>query len=186
MPRPLALAVLPLALLAAALGGCTQPTRLPPPEPSAAVEPLFASDEEALAAATAAYEEYLAVSNAILQDGGREPERLLELVSAEVFETELEGFELFLQNDWRATGSTELEAIALQQVFDSGSGAVELVAYVCTDVSSNGVVDAEGVSQVSPDRPVIVAHEVLFVFSDSRTAVIQEKVQWDPSVACIS
>lgn len=186
MPRPLALALVPLLLLAAALTGCTQPTRLPPPEPSAAGEPLFASDEEALAAATAAYEEYLAVSNAILQDGGRDPERLLDLVSEEVFETELEGFRLFQQNDWRATGATKLQTVTLQQVIDGSDGLAEVVAYVCTDVSSNDVVDAGGVSQVLPDRPSIVAHEVLFVFGDSESGVIEEKIQWDPISICAS
>ncbi len=35
--------------------------------------PVFASEEEALAAAIEAYEAYLAVSDAILPDGGRGP-----------------------------------------------------------------------------------------------------------------
>jgi len=87
MPRRLTLAVAPL-LLALALAGCTESTRLPPPEPPAAGEPLFASDEEALAAATAAYEEYLEVSNAVFREPPRNLAPLAEFVTERFLENE--------------------------------------------------------------------------------------------------
>ena len=64
-----------VAIGALLLSGCLpqQPTATPPPEATAA--PIFASDEEALAAATAAYAAYLAMSDQILKDGGKDPDR---------------------------------------------------------------------------------------------------------------
>lgn len=183
MPRRLTLAVAPL-LLALALVGCTESTRLPPPEPPAAGEPLFASDEEALAAATAAYEEYLEVSNAVLRDGGANPERLSDYLAPEVFKSELEGFNLFLENGWRATGSTTLSSIAVQQVINGPGDQAEVVVYVCTDVGGNDVIDEGGVSQVDPNRPTIVAHEVVLLFTSISEVVLEEKTLWDPLVAC--
>jgi hypothetical protein len=82
--RPL-LVALSLTLLAASLGACTWPASIPPPPPPATEAPLFATDEEALEAATAAYAEFLAVSGQILREGGSDPERLKPLVSDEVY-----------------------------------------------------------------------------------------------------
>ena len=53
-------------VLALALSGCAgAPTPTPTPPSSASAAPIFASDEEALAAAEAAYERYRATSVAI-------------------------------------------------------------------------------------------------------------------------
>ena len=60
-----------LALAACSTGG----TPLPP-APSPSVTPVFASDEEALAAAKDAYTAYLKVSDQILVDGGANPDRI--------------------------------------------------------------------------------------------------------------
>jgi hypothetical protein len=186
MPRRPALVVAPLTLLVlltATLAGCAEPTRLPPPEPSAAA-PLFASDEEALAAATAAYEEYLAVSNAVLQDGGLDPARIEQFVSREVYESELVGFELLSSNGWFATGSNVLLRATLQQVVANADGTTDAIVYVCTSVEGNDVIDGDGRSQVDPNRPDFLAHEVVIRFSDLSEVVIEKKTQWDPALVC--
>ncbi|HEU4807654.1 MAG TPA: hypothetical protein VFT01_05275, partial [Homoserinimonas sp.] len=88
---------LPLAALSIAvamlLSGCVpqDPEVVPPPEPS--TEPVFASDEEALAAATDVYKAYLAMSDLIAQEGGREPERLEPYVSVDLLKEEEQAFE---------------------------------------------------------------------------------------------
>ena len=66
--------LLPLAVLGAALlAGClpTDPPVTPPP--TSDLEPVFASDEEALAAAEEAYGAYLAAADEILSSGGADP-----------------------------------------------------------------------------------------------------------------
>ena len=184
MPRRLRLAVAPLVLLIAALTACAEPTRLPPPEEPAARAPLFASDEEALAAATEAYEEYLAVSNAILRDGGREPERLMGLVSSRVFDVENEGYALLRDNGWRATGSIVLVQATLQQAINNDDGSADTITYVCTSVAEADIVDSSGVPQTDPSRQTLLAHEVVIRFSDLEAFTIEEKSQWDSQSAC--
>ena len=65
-----------VGLLALVLAGCAPdvPAIQVPPTPT--VTPLFASDEEALAAAEEAYAAYLAMSDEITSDGGERPERI--------------------------------------------------------------------------------------------------------------
>jgi hypothetical protein len=46
---------LPLLLITLVLAGCTQPDPMPTPPPTPSASPVFASDEEALAAAEEAY-----------------------------------------------------------------------------------------------------------------------------------
>ncbi|MDQ1582169.1 MAG: hypothetical protein QOF36_223, partial [Microbacteriaceae bacterium] len=56
-------------LIVITLAGCAT-SASPMPTPSAVHSPLFASDEEALKAATDAYAAYLAMSDTIAQEGG--------------------------------------------------------------------------------------------------------------------
>ena len=58
-------------VLSVGLAGCTQPTEQPGPSttPSPSASSFFADEDEALAAATAAYTEYLKVSDAVAIDG---------------------------------------------------------------------------------------------------------------------
>jgi hypothetical protein len=184
MIRRLALVALPLALLAGALSACTESTRIPPAEPTAEVAPLFATDEEALEAATAAYEEFLRVSSQILQDGGADPDRLRPLVSDEVYASEAEGFAALSQNDWKLTGSTELTGMLLQQHMQGPPGSAQVIAYACVTVAGTDVVDSMGVSQVEPDRVTDLQFEVVFASTDESSLLIERKTLWDEEVTC--
>ena len=184
MSRRHPLAVVPLVVLVAALVGCSGATRIPPPEPSSAVEPLFASDEEALEAATQAYEEFLRVSGQILRDGGKNPERLRPLVSEDVYESEAEGFALLEENGWRSVGESALIGTELQQHINGPAGIAEVVAYVCVSVDGNDIVNSEGVSQVSADRATEVSFEIVFASMPSGILLIDRKTTWAETAAC--
>jgi len=62
--------------LVAGLTACTETARIPDAEPSPTATPLFASDEEALAAAVAAYEEFLTVLDGLLQGSNQDASEL--------------------------------------------------------------------------------------------------------------
>ncbi len=68
MRAPTSIALVALAVLL--LSGCLPPQTTVTPTPEATAAPVFASDEEALAAATAAYAAYLAMSDQIFAEGG--------------------------------------------------------------------------------------------------------------------
>jgi len=166
------------------LTACAESTRIPEAEPSPSVAPLFASDQEALAAATAAYEEFLRVSGEILRDGGAEPERLKPLVSDDVYSNEAEGFATLVANNWRATGHSKLIGSVLQQHTPGNVDQFEVVTYACVDVTDTDVVDEDGVSQIALNRQVLLAFEVVFSAVSRSELVIERKTLWDSEAAC--
>lgn len=184
MPRPLALALVPPMLLAAALGGCTPSTRLPPPEPSAAGEPLFASDEEALAAATAAYDEYLAVSNAVTGDPSVDLAELSPLTTSEYFLEVSEAVSALRRDGLRTVGSTRIQDVTLQQWVQGLEGA-EVAIYVCLDVSGALLVDPEGRDVTPADRSELVPLEVTLVAESSASELlIARSDSWPQGDVC--
>jgi hypothetical protein len=180
-----AAAVLAAATLGAGLTACADTTRIPPaPNDTGAAEPLFASDEEALAAAVEAYEEFLAVSAAILQDGGEDPERLRPVVSDEVYESELIGFRDISEQGLRAVGGTTLIGARLQQRIAEQDPLRELVvSYICVSREGSDVVDDEGQSIVNPDAPTELSFEVETEHSAERS-IVTSKVYWGDVSVC--
>ncbi|QNO38421.1 hypothetical protein H4J02_05275 [Protaetiibacter sp. SSC-01] len=170
--------VAPAMLAALLLSGCvpSDPTPTPPPTPDAT--PVFASEEEALAAAEEAYGKYLETVAVVMADGGAKPERLRPLLTEELFEQESAGYEEFASNGWRGVGSTTF-TMQLQRA-DLAAGGV--VAYVCDDRSGLDIVDAEGRSVVLGDRPDLAASVVEFVWHDS--LVLSSQEAWDGGGVC--
>ena len=187
MTRRLALAVVPLVLLVAPLAACAESARIPPPEPSATVEPLFASDEEALAAATEAYEEYLAVSNAASANPTETPSTLKDLVSDDYLDELQKSLRNLADQGLRTMGQSQISAAALQQYVELDSTAL-VVLYVCLDVSRVQVIDAQGQNLTPADRDPTVDLEVTFVgVKDGTEAIIVDGSEvWAEGSVCES
>jgi hypothetical protein len=145
------------------LSGCVEARPVAAGSPSPIASPIFASEEEALAAATEAYAAYVRVSDEVFADGGLNPERM-ELVATGIqLATDLAGFRKALLTAVRSTGGTTFQPLQLQK-YDENSdhGHSIVVAYLCEDVSMVDVVDSQGVSIVSAARPNVVSYEVRF------------------------
>lgn len=166
----------PPLLAALLLAGCTPSDPMPTPPPTSDAAPVFATDEEALAAAEEAYGKYLATVDAILADGGQNPERLEPLVAPAIYSSELEGYKDLASRGLRGVG--ESSATLQIQRYDASS----LVAYVCEDISSTDVVDSSGTSVVKSGRPTLLPYEVTFDLADSLR--ILEKQRWDGGGVC--
>lgn len=151
-PRRRAVAGLAAAGLAALLlGGCTSaPAQPPSPTPTAsAAEPIFASDEEALAAAVAAYERFEVVSGDIAADGGDNSGRIEE-VATERYSPQLrEEFDQYRVNGLRIEGSSTVDSFRLAEHSQS-AGSAEVSIYLCRDVSGVRVLDSAG-ADVTPE-----------------------------------
>jgi hypothetical protein len=118
------------------------------PSSSSAI-PQFASDEDALNAATAAYARYQA-----------EIDRSLSVMDDSALSTVAEGAALtaargyvvdFRERGVRQTGETSIDTTSLvsgAQGLLGGEDAVQI--YVCVDVTEVGIVDASGQSQLGP------------------------------------
>ena len=134
------------------LGGCAPDAPAPKPTASPSATPLFATDEEALAAAEEAYAAYQAMSDAILVDGGEDPERLLNVATEAVYKTQLEGYKSAASKGWVSTGGTTIDTVSLVR-YDPLSITETVTVYACIDVSDVDVVDRAGNSVVSESRP---------------------------------
>ena len=141
----IALALLIVPVLA--LSGCTPtpPPAVTAPKPSST--PLFATEDEALKAATEAYAAYLKVSDQIASDGGLHPERIEPYVTPSQMKNETRGFALYSQQGRRAQGATSFSGARIQQ-FDSQSVDI----YACVDFSGTQLLDSSGVDITPTDR----------------------------------
>lgn len=189
MPRrPLTLraaAALAAVALGASLAACADTTRIPPaPTDTDAVEPLFASDEEALAAAVEVYEEFLSATASILEDGGANPERLRPLVSEEIYQSELVGFRDVEDRGLRVIGVTTLTGARLQQRIVAQDQSAELViSYICVSREGSDVLDGDGQSVVNPEAPTRLSFEVETTHT-AEGGIVTEKVFWGDTSVC--
>jgi len=179
---PVLVAVLAIAVLC----GCTQkdPVVIPEPEPSSA--PIFESDEEALAAAEVAYGEYLKVSDAILKDGGRDPDRIRAVASENQAQAEIEGSQETMDEGKRGIGRSAFDRMSLQQYApDSPEGKSIVTAYACLDLSGTDILDATGRSVLASDRPDVVPVELTFDADvQKRTLIVSSLGVWSGDNFC--
>lgn len=170
-----------------ALSGCVPTAEPDPIPPTPTVTPVFATEEEALAAAEAAYREYLAVSDAILADGGRDRARLQSVATGEALQIDTDGFAEFEANGLRSVGLTTYSGFSLQSYDPSAPAGANVVrAYVCADVSKVDVLDAHGASVVDPSRQSVTRFEVGFdqVSNKTRALIVSSKDVWSGDTSC--
>ncbi|MEF3405440.1 hypothetical protein [Agromyces sp. CCNWLW203] len=151
--RPGAFAALAAAgALAALLSGCAGGAPTPSPSPSAdAAEPIFASDEEALAAAEAGYSEHLALVDLLTAAGGADVAGLDDVATSEYAANIKESLQRLQESGARTEGSTRFDSAGLIEQFDS-DGAATVDVYLCLDVSEVRVLDASGKDVTPTDR----------------------------------
>ena len=157
-------------------------------DPDPSVSPIFESDEEALAAAEAAYAEYLEISDQVLNDGGKNPERLLAVVSEELYQQAAEGFESMESGGLHGVGLTRYDSAVLQSYFADALPGEQIIAiYVCVDLSGLDVVDANGTSVVSPARIERSPYVVGFasVDFDDPSLLVSSDEPWDGEDFCV-
>ncbi|MDQ1609498.1 MAG: hypothetical protein QOE16_2230 [Microbacteriaceae bacterium] len=164
-------------LIVITLAGCATPAS-PPSAPSATRSPVFASDEEALKAATDAYAAYLAMSDTILSEGGVNPERLVSVATGEALKKTEADVKVYSTRRLHTTGSTHFDSLKIQ------SYSPDLSAYVCEDVSGIDVVDDQGRSLVKPDRDPRTPFEVGFEVSADGALLLKQKALWTGTDFC--
>lgn len=175
-----------LCLLAVvfALTGCVPEVSEPTPVPTvvASDAPIFASEEEALAAAEAAYAEYVRVSDLIGAEGGAGAERLIPFLSPDMYERESKIYEVLVESKRTIVGKTSYSGFILQRVSDAMT-SVDIQAYVCVDVSNNRILDAAGIDVTPADRADRVSLQVTFEATSTSTVLTGSEV-WSGSSVC--
>ena len=168
MLRTRALA-LPL-LLVLTLAGCGSP-----PLPRALGSPsVFASAEEALAAAIAAYERAVGLTDEVGRDGGEHPERLSAGLTGDYLLQSIEAFEYMSANGLRMVGFTNPRDFELDLI---QTDPTRVHVYVCEDISNLDVIGPDGRSIVSADRVDVNYFRASFEFEKSLKLAGLER--WD-------
>jgi hypothetical protein len=180
LPYLRAMRMLPLAGLIAVvalLSGCApaDPVVTPQPEPSSA--PLFATEEEALAAATEAYAAYSTMFDQLLADGGADPGRLVEVAAGAQLDADTKALDDVRSKGLRGVGTASFDTVALQN-YDPWTAESTVVVYLCEDVTGVDVVDPSGLSVVSESRLDRVGYEVSFNRSDETKLLVASKEVW--------
>ena len=156
--------MLPAAVLAAVvvLSGCTPAPHTVTPAPVPSSTPVFASDADALAAATAAYAKYLEVSDQITADGGKNVDRISQFITPELFKDESKSADELSASERHTEGKSSFTVSGLQQYVDGHDGTAILGLYICVDVTNVRVVDSAGKDATSASRIDKVPLEVEF------------------------
>jgi hypothetical protein len=142
-----------LVLITAGLTSCATPkTGLQPPEPNPSATPVYASEEEALAAAEELYGRYTKLANAIGQAGWKDTDAYAEVARGRALDSELATAADYSSKGYHQVGNLTFDSLALQQLRDGGSGSVTMTVYVCLDVTDVDVLDRHNRSVISPER----------------------------------
>lgn len=170
-----------LGLLLTGCVGAPAPTPTPTEESTAA--PIFASDEEALAAAEAAYERFLIASAVVSASGGKDLTPLEGVATGAAHESQQESAAAYVKDNLHSTGRREFTTYKLQSYESEHASGAVITFYVCDDLRGLDVVDANGSSVVAADRIVDVPYRVV-VEGTPDALTVSEKDLWDRDNFC--
>jgi hypothetical protein len=137
-------ATLGLAAAAVMLSGCLAPA----PEPTPTATAVFASEDEAFAAAEETYRAYIEAENARWADSTSNPSPESFLIGA-ALEEEIDVNRQFREAGLRATGENRVERVDdVKADPESGDASVD----VCLDVTGSSVVNTAGEDVTPQDR----------------------------------
>jgi hypothetical protein len=151
----------------------------PQPTPTPTPTPLFASDDEAFAAAEATYRAY---NDALNQVDPTDPDTF------EAVYTHTTG-------QFEEVDRKNLSAMHTEQLTIVGSNVVvgfrpleasplrdKVAARVCIDVSDVGILDTSGASRVNPERPAVYVADV--GFEDERGTLVIDHATRSEALSC--
>lgn len=148
--------------------------------------PLFASNDEALAAAKAAYTKYLSAGDAAGATGSDSWNQYMALMTGTEHKDAVEARQLMDDRGWSFTGITLFDSMSVQSSQELTDSTWEVRTYLCLDLSATGTVNLAGESVVKPDRPLRVPMVVVFIAPDenSQQLLISESPVWSGSNFC--
>jgi hypothetical protein len=181
-----AAAAVVVALALPALAGCESAPAPAPTTTTSTGAPLFASDKEALAAATEAYAAYLKASDDSWSGGSTTREDFLSLSTGEAHKDDVDANQLYEDRGWKPTGHATFDSMILQSSAMNSDGLWEIRTYLCLDVTETAVIDAAGASVAPPQRPLRLPLEVAFTTKSKQqqNLLISESRVWSGSNSC--
>ena len=184
LPRSTGVALAALATLL--LSGCLPSTPVVTPEPLPSSTPVFASDADALAAATDAYRGYTQAVDVALSS--YDLQWLAEVALDAALKQATDRVAEYKSNEEHQVGRTTVESTSLVTSGSSlgTSGHDEpFQIYACLDLSDVNVFDSSGISRVDSDRPDRIPMIVGLTWRNDRgTFVVTEEDLWGGNGVC--
>ncbi len=168
------LAVIGVVLL---LAGCVQTGTKDASTPAPSVTPVFASEEEALAAAEEAYAAYQAAADQALQS--LTTGDLESVATGVALDGALKSIQSFVAKGQRQIGSSTIDTLSIAR-FDN----TELQLYACLDLSTTDIVDAQGNSVLSEGRTVRYPLIVTLVVDANEKLLVESEEVWTGENFC--
>ncbi len=162
LPR-IVTAVVGLVLMAAVAVGC-----VPEPEPTPTAT-VFASEEEAFAAAEETYRAYVDALNQVDLSDPETFEAVYAWTTGDANAGERKTLTDLQAQGLTVSGGTETVSFTPESFEADGDPVVS--ARVCSDVSAVALVDSEGNSAVSPDRRDVYALDISFTHARTATSL---------------
>ena len=179
-------AVVVVTGLALALAGCVgAPAPTPTPTSAGTPEPIFASDEEALAAATEAYASYLRLLDEAAASGSEDLASLNEVHRVKNATKLAASLESIRERSLTPVGSTKFDNTSVvSSAVQDGQAIVD--AYACLDVSGVRIHDAAGTDVTPPSRDERSPMQLQFVSGpgDPRQLVLNAEEPWPGDDFC--
>ncbi|MBH0054550.1 hypothetical protein I6E74_10280 [Salinibacterium sp. SWN139] len=168
-------------LLLAVLSGCTPSDAITSPEPTATFVAPYATDEEALAAAEAAYADYVSVINTHLNDSIVDEDLLATVATGAELASLIESHTRLADAGTRSVGEVTFDQTKLQRYSTDGSLREILVVYVCEDLSDVYLVNEDG-SRVTDEAFSTELAQVTFDYSVALGALlVSDRDPWGDS-----
>ncbi|MDJ0339480.1 hypothetical protein [Cryobacterium sp. PH31-O1] len=185
-----------LFLAVGALSGCSAvpapaPTDSAAPVPAATsapteTPPIFASNEEALAAAKAAYSNYLAAGDTAGEIGSDSWIGFLALSTGTEHDATVQSKELMKERGWSFIGVTRFDSMTVQSSRPLADSTWEIRTYLCLDLRDTDTVNEAGDSVVKENGSLRSPMVVVFVTANanSNQLLISESPIWSGSDFC--
>lgn len=176
--------ILAVAAVVLLLAGCVPVVDPVEPTPSPSAIPVFASEEEALAAAEEAYAAYEAAVDLSLTTYSRTG--LATVAVGDAYKQAVASSESFESQGRRLVGNSRVRIAGLLHP----GGLVELPSndpmqvYACLDVSATDVVDSSGKSVLGAERQTIFPEIVTFEISDGSRLLVSAVEVWEGDDFC--
>jgi hypothetical protein len=156
----------------------------PAPKPTPTSTAVFATEEEALAAATDTYQRYTAALDSESAKGDVSAESIRTLVTPEFFEEFLEPSTI-ATNGWHTEGATTFDSVSLIAYTEDADHA-QVSLKLCRDVSGLQIMDSAGAEVHPPGRSERFPVEVRFVSdaNDSTELLISASGSWPGDDFC--
>ncbi|WP_345802352.1 hypothetical protein AAIB33_04450 [Microbacterium sp. AZCO] len=153
-----------LAIVGLTTSGC-----LPQPDAEPTPSSGFSSEKEAFAAAEGTYRAYVDALNGVDLSDPKTFEDVYAWTTGDLNATDRKTFSQMHADGWVVGGESRISRID-QESASPELDQVEIAA--CVDVSTVTLIDADGVSKVSDDRPATQSTRVTLVKAESPTGFL--------------